>query len=117
MRTAIELKGMRFYAYHGVFEQETILGNQFEVNLRMEVDLSTACETDQLEDTVSYAEIYDLIKLEMMIPSKLLEHVAWRIHRKIKERFPQITQIEVRLSKKNPPVEGEVESAEIILCE
>lgn len=117
MRTAIELKGIRFYAYHGVYEQETKLGNQFEVNLKYEANLLTACETDQLSDTISYAEIYDLIKAEMMIPSKLIEHVAWRILRKIKEVFPQITQIEVRLSKKNPPVEGEVESAEIILCE
>ena len=87
MKTSIELKNMRCFAYHGVLPQERIIGNEFVVNLRIETDFSTACDSDKVEDTVNYAHLFDLIKAEMQSPSNLWEHVAGRILKKIKENY------------------------------
>lgn len=106
---------MRFYAFHGVMEQEQIVGNTFVVDLKLDVDLSKASETDDLPDTINYAEIYRVVKAEMEIPSKLLEHVAGRILRKIRKKFPSIEKVEICLSKEHPPVGGEIESATIVM--
>ena len=108
---------MQFYAYHGVMAQETKVGNHYVVNICMVADLLRACETDNVEDTISYALVYDLVKAQMEQPSKLLEHVAMRIYQSIRTEFPQITSLEVRLAKNNPPIRGEVKSAEIIISE
>ncbi|MBB4036670.1 dihydroneopterin aldolase [Dysgonomonas hofstadii] len=117
MKSYILLENIVFYANHGVFPQETAVGNVFVVNLRIETDLSKAATSDELTDTVSYAEIYDIVKQEMDVPSKLLEHVAKRITSRLKEVFPQIKQIEIKLSKRNPPVGGQLDSASIVLVE
>lgn len=117
MKTTIKLNDMQFYAYHGVMEQETKVGNNYVVNISMIADLLRACETDNVDDTISYALVYDLVKSEMEKPSKLLEHIAMRIYQSIHTAFPQITSLEVRLAKKNPPIRGEVKSAEIIISQ
>ncbi|NLA62708.1 MAG: dihydroneopterin aldolase [Bacteroidales bacterium] len=117
MKASIKLTDMQFYAYHGVMAQETKVGNNYVVNVCMTADLLRACETDNVDDTISYALIFDLVKAEMKQPSKLLEHVAMRIYKSIKSGFPQITALEVRLAKNNPPISGDVKSAEIIIAE
>ncbi len=76
---AIELKGMTFFAYHGAMEQERKVGNSFVVDLHLFLDLTPAATSDNLEDTVNYASVYELVKEEMAIPSNLLEHAAGRI--------------------------------------
>jgi len=106
---------MKFYAFHGVLEQEQRVGNIFIVDLKLYVDLSKASETDNLSDTINYAEVYKIVKIEMDIPSKLLEHVAGRILRKIKKEFPVIEGIEICLAKERPPIEGEIESAAVVM--
>lgn len=78
-RSKIYLKNVRFHAYHGVLPQETQVGNDYVVNLDVSYDFSRAMETDELAGTLNYAELYELVKQEMEIPSKLLEHVAGRI--------------------------------------
>lgn len=117
MKISIKLNEMQFYAYHGVLAQETKVGNNYVVNICMTADLLRACETDNVEDTINYALVYDLVNTEMMQPSKLLEHVAMRIYQSIRGVFPQITSLEVRLAKNNPPISGEVKSAEVIISE
>lgn len=115
MKSVIELKNIRFFAYHGVLPQETVVGNEFIVNIRLEADLSAACKSDNVKDTINYAEVYERVKTEMMQPSKLLENVAFRILHSIKDAFPQITAMEVRLAKLHPPIIGDVECAEVVL--
>ena len=117
MKTSIKLNDMQFYAYHGVMAQETKVGNNYVVNICMVADLLRACQTDNVDDTISYALVYDMVKAQMEQPSKLLEHVAMRIYQSIRSAFPQITSLEVRLAKNNPPISGEVKSAEIIISE
>ena len=79
MSSYIFLDRMRFFAHHGVGRQETLVGNEFVVSLRLKVDIGHAMQTDDVTDTVSYAEVYEAVKKEMEIPSKLLEHVGGRI--------------------------------------
>ncbi len=117
MITKIELKGMQFYAYHGVFPQERKVGNRFTVDLLLTAPLENAVNSDQLPDTINYAEIYAVVKKEMDIPSNLLEYVAGRILASLKENFPQLTACELRLAKQNPPFGGDIQSAAIILHE
>ena len=79
----IFLENVRFYSYHGVAPQETAIGNEFIINLRLKTDFGKATETDEVEDTVSYADIYAALKEEMELPSKLLEHVCGRIVKRL----------------------------------
>ena len=111
----IELENVRFFAYHGVMPQEALVGNHFEVSLRIGVDFRHAIETDEIENTVHYGELYETIKEQMMIRSKLIEHVAGRIIEAIQARWTNIETIELRLSKINPPIEGEVPKATVVL--
>jgi len=113
----IELKKLNFHAFHGVSEQERIVGNNYQIDLTLILDLSKAIESDNIDDTLNYADIFSLTKKEMAIPSYLLEHVAGRIVRKIKEKYPNISEITIRLAKINPPVEGELQEAAVIISE
>jgi len=117
MKSYILLENIEIYAYHGVYEHETRVGNNFVINLKLTIDISAAVDSDNLEDTLNYGEIYNIIKHEMSIPSKLLEHAGGRILRSLKGNFPKIEQIELKLTKKNPPVGGPLESASIILID
>ena len=117
MKTFIELKNMRFHAYHGVLPEEKKNGNQFMVNIRLSADLAEAVASDNLNHTINYAELYTLVESEMREPSELIEHAAGRIFNSIKAIFPQIKWIEVRLAKLNSPVNGNVEASEITISD
>ena len=111
----IELEGMEFKAYHGCLEQEKVRGNSFTVDFRGELDLSAAAESDNLNDTLNYADIYEIVSEEMSIPSELLENVAGRIVKAIEARFPELVSFSVRVSKKRPPVEGVAQWSRVTL--
>jgi dihydroneopterin aldolase len=111
----IELEGMEFKAYHGCLPQEKVRGNNFIVDFRGELDLSTAAKSDNLDDTLNYADIYDIVSEEMSIPSELLENVAGRIVKSIAARFPQLESFSIRVSKSKPPVEGTVQWSRVTL--
>lgn len=110
MESYILLQDLRFYAYHGVGAQETRVGNEFTVDLRLRTDLSQAMKTDEVTDTVSYADVFETVREEMSQPSKLLEHVAGRIIRRLFHDFPAIEIIELRLKKRNPPMGADIEA-------
>ncbi len=100
----IQLKGIQLYAFHGVLPQETAVGANFYIDLKLKTDFTHAAQTDELEDTVSYAEVYEAIKKEMQTPSKLLEHVCQRIAIRLFQDFPAIEALEIELTKENPPI-------------
>ena len=114
-RSYIVLKEMRFYAYHGVLPQERRVGGEYSVTLRVETDLSEAMESDQLEATVNYAELYELVKREMLVPSKLLEHVAGRIAKAVMDNCPQVKGLELKVMKLNPPMGADCQGAGVEL--
>ena len=113
----IALEGMEFHAYHGCFAEEQMTGNTFFVDIYFDTDTSNAEASDDLTDTINYAEIYEIIKAEMHIKSKLLEHVGKRIIDAIKTRFPEVESIELKVSKMNPPIGGKVDNVSVILTD
>lgn len=109
----ITLHEMHCYAYHGVAPQETKVGNDYVIYLRIKTDLSQAGASDEVEETINYAHLVDAIKQEMAIPSKLLEHVSRRLISALFEQFPTIEAIDLKLQKRNPPMGADIESAGI----
>lgn len=104
--TQIELRGLSFYAYHGVLPEERLQGNTFIVDLCLYANIERAMCTDELGDTVNYAEVYDVVSREMKVPSLLLEHVCGRIAVALLDGFSSLQRVRVNVTKKNPPIEG-----------
>lgn len=111
----ISICGMEFHAFHGCFKEEQIIGNNFMVDLFLETDTIKAENSDDLRETVDYSRVYNLVKIEMEITSKLLEHVARRILNVILKAYPQITFAELSVSKMNPPVGGKVDKVTVTI--
>lgn len=109
---SIILKGVRLFAYHGVLEQERKVGAYFTIDVKIETDFRNAMETDDLNGTISYADVYEIIKQEMAIPSKLLEHVGGRIVKALRSHY-NINKVYIRILKENPPMGGDLMGAGI----
>ncbi|MCF0203656.1 MAG: dihydroneopterin aldolase [Bacteroidaceae bacterium] len=109
----ISLKGIRLYAYHGVLPQEGMVGGWFTVDVTVETELPKGAITDELADTVNYADIYAIVKDQMAIRSKLIENAAYRIANTIKGQMPEIKRVTVRLTKHHPPIEGSSADASV----
>lgn len=117
METYILLENLRLYAYHGVGEQERIVGNHYLINLKVKVDITSAVKSDNLTDTISYADVFEIVKKEMAISSQLLEHVAGRIVSALRKEYSQIEDIEIKISKNNPPMGADLDFASILLID
>ncbi len=109
------LNDMRFHARHGVLPQERATGGEFVVNVRAGYQLAKAVESDDVADTLNYAEMFEIINKEMQKPSCLLEHVAGRIGKSIFEAMPSVRSVDVSVAKINPPICGDIGSASIEL--
>ncbi len=105
----IVVEGLKIFAYHGVFPQETMVGNMFEVSLSVEFNPEPAMRGDRVDLTINYAELIDIIKDVMAYPSKLIEHVCFRIYQNITHRFPRITGGVISIYKLQPPVSVELD--------
>ena len=100
----IHLNRLRFHAFHGVEAQERLVGNTYEISLRLQCDVTTAMQTDDVCHTVNYASVYAVVKEEMAVPSQLVEHVAGRIGARIFQDFPAVKALQLQLTKLNPPM-------------
>ena len=107
MTASINIEGLRVYARHGVGPQEAIVGNDFEIDAKLLMDCPKAVGSDELDDTVSYADIIAIIKAEMAERSLLLEHVAGRLKRAITSAYPAITGGSISVWKLCPPITAE----------
>lgn len=108
----IKIDGLLLHAHHGVMEQERTCGNEFEVTVELDVEY---CGSDSLDATVNYAEVIDLIRREMSIPSLLIEHVASRIGASIRREFPAVLGGSVTVAKLLPPVTARMRSVSVCL--
>ena len=104
--TSVTLKELRFFAYHGVLSSEQKIGNDYLVTLKLSFSASKAITSDEVADTVNYAEVYKVVKREMDIPSKLLEHVTGRILNALGKAFPLLNAAECTVTKLVPPIPG-----------
>jgi len=105
----ILLKNIRFYAYHGCMPEEKKIGSDYIVSLAVFTDLSLSSVSDKLEDTVDYVALLSVVKKEISQRSNLLENVVDRIIKQIFNAFSKVIKITVSVSKKNPPIGGNVE--------
>ena len=101
---------MEFYAFHGHYHEEQIVGNKFLIDLTLETDLVPASESDKLEDAADYQVAYRVVKEEMDIKSNLLEHIAGRILDSIYKNMDGVTKATVKIRKMNPPMGGHIGS-------
>ena len=108
------LHEVRFYAFHGVMPQERRVGGEFLVSVKVGYPLEKAMSSDDVADTLNYAALYELVKKEMMQPSSLLEHVMGRIVEAIEKAFPEVTSVEVKIKKVNPPMGSDCKGAEVM---
>lgn len=111
----IVLENMEFYAFHGCYAEERVVGATFLVTLEMEADLEAASRSDNLCDTINYEAVYQIVKSEMQQPSNLIEHVTYRIKHAVCTAFPQLTAVSVSVSKLAPPLGGKIDRATVVV--
>lgn len=111
----IELEDIELYAYHGCFKEEQEVGNYFNVNISLQADCAIPATSDNIQDAVNYQEIYTIVRREMSITSHLLEHVAQRIIDGLYASLKGISNVSVKVSKKNPPLGGKLYRVSVTL--
>lgn len=111
----INLNNIRVHAQHGCLKEESIIGSDYRVDLEVSSNLSEPAKSDSLVDTVDYVLLNNMVKEEMKIKSKLLEHVAQRILHRVFAEIPMVDSAEITVSKINPPIGGDVESVSVTL--
>ena len=111
----IILKNVRCYSFHGCLKEESVIGSDYLVNLKVWASLKKSAHSDKLVDTVDYVLLNHIIKTEMSKPSKLLETVAQRINNEILRKEPRVTKSIVSITKVCPPINGDVEGVSVKL--
>lgn len=111
----IYLDDLRFHAFHGVMPQERLTGNDYTIDIKIGYDVSLAMVSDNVDDTLNYAEVYKIVDQEMGVPSQLLERVAYRIGDRLSRKFTSITSINIKLTKLNPPFGADCKGAGVKL--
>jgi dihydroneopterin aldolase len=111
------LQNMEFYAQHGYYPEEQIIGGRFSVDLVIDADISTAAQSDNLSDAIDYSAVYEAVRKEMNIPSHLLEHLAGRIVQSVYAVSDKIRKVSVTVSKLDPPVGGKMDKFSVVLTQ
>lgn len=108
------LNEIRVYAFHGCMEEEKRIGSNYIVNLEVETDMINPAKSDDISDAVDYVILNKIVKEEMSVRSKLLEHVAQRIINRVLKQFSEVENVVVSVAKQNPPLGGDV--GEVCVC-
>ena len=111
----IEIEGMEFYAYHGHYKEEQVVGNKFLLDLSIETNCEKASETDDIEYAVNYQTAYKIIREQMSIKSKLLENLAKRIIDSLYNKLNGIDKVTIKVSKINPPMGGKINKVSVTI--
>jgi dihydroneopterin aldolase len=109
------LEDMQFFAYHGHYPEEKVVGNRFILNLSFEYNSEKSQKSDELKDAVNYQTAYAIVKEEMKTPSHLLEHLGKRILDALKKQLSEAYDFELKISKMNPPMGGEMRCVSVVL--
>ncbi len=116
MADLIRITGIKGFGYHGVYEAERANGQDFYVDVELEVDLTRASVSDDVEDTINYAEVTDLVVEEITTkPVSLIEKLAGRIAERIKETYAQAALVTVTVHKPLAPVSVEVKDISVTI--
>lgn len=109
----ISLEGLEFHAFHGVYPHERESGNWFEVDISVETRILEGMIDDDLSRTVNYETLFQLVREEMEKPSRLLETVGEQIVERVLNTLPEVRQVEIKISKTNPPIGGKCRKASV----
>lgn len=113
----IKLQNIRTFSFHGCLVEESKIGSDYSVDLEIKTDMRKSAVSDDLHDTVDYVQLNKVVVEEMAIRSKLLEHVAHRIIKRIFDEIPAVSRVIVSVSKLNPPIGGDVEAVTVVMEE
>lgn len=102
----ISLEGLEFFAYHGYYPEEQRIGNKYALDITIHTNFATAAVQDKLSATVNYETLYQIAAKVMQEPAKLLEHIGFKVIAKVREQYPDVEKVVVKVSKFNPPVGG-----------
>ena len=112
----INVSGIKVYAYHGCMEEEARIGSDYQVDVELHTDFQVAADTDDLTQTIDYVTVNRVVKEEMAIRSKLIEHVGQRILTRLHRECPTLERASVTVAKLNPPINGNVASVSVTLA-
>ena len=113
----IKLQNIRTFSFHGCLMEESKIGSDYSIDLEIKTDMRKSAVSDELHDTVDYVHLNKVVVEEMAIRSKLLEHVAHRIIKRIFDEIPAVSRVIVSVSKLNPPIGGDVEAVTVVMEE
>lgn len=113
----IKVENIRVFAHHGCLKEETAIGSDYRVDIKVKANLQTSAISDELSDTVDYVFLNRVVREEMAKPSKLLETVAKRIIHRVFSEDEMVSKATISVSKINPPIGGDVEMVTIKLSE
>ncbi len=111
----IELKGLRFFAEHGMYAEEIKIGNEFEVSLCISIQAPKE-PIVSIDQTINYVEVYRIVKDEMIEPKHLLETCAMKIVERLHEEFNRIEKIQITVKKLAPPITNFTGSVGVSIC-
>lgn len=117
MKHTIEVNGIKLYAYHGCLAEEEKIGGNYTVNVEITTNFSDSFHSDSLSDTVDYVKINKIVKDQMAVRSKLIEHVGKRIINQLGEEIENVLSAKVKVIKHTPPINGDVENVAITIEE
>lgn len=115
MKHTVEVNGIKLYAFHGCLPEEGKIGGNYIVDVSITTDFSKAALSDNLKETIDYVFVYAIVKEEMAVRSKLIEHVGQRIVQRIKTELQSVESITVKVIKVCPPINGDVNNVAIII--
>ncbi len=113
--TYILLQGLQYHAFVGVGEQEQVVGNDYVLDLRLGYPFAAAMESDVVDDTLNYADVFNVVSEVMKQPSKLLEAAAGKIVKELCARYKRLESIDLKLVKRNPPMGADCDSTGVEL--
>ena len=102
---AIELMDIRMHAFHGIFEGEEKTGSDYLINLQVKYDESSR-DFDDISNTINYADLYEIIRQRMLIPTGLVEKVCEGIIRRIRHQYSYVSEVNLSIYKLQAPIEN-----------
>ena len=115
MKNTVEVNGIKLYAFHGCLTEEGAIGGHYIVDVSVTTNFTEAMREDDLDKTIDYVIVNRIVKREMAIRSKLIEHVGYRIVQAIKEEIHRVDSIRVKVTKIAPPINGDVDNVAIVI--
>jgi len=111
----IAVEGIRLYGYHGCLDEEGKIGTEYEITVYVWGDISQSFRSDNLHDTMDYVNINSIVQEHVSKRAKLIETVAQQISDTIFTEMPKVKKLKIKLSKLNPPINGDVKMVSIEL--